>query len=204
MKKVENKKWIFLTLIGGALMIIGSAVGSTAFYEFLYNLFSEYISADLKPLISGILGVISFLAAGGGYTVIAGVILVLLNQYRLGRIIISFGTGFGVLGIMVYIAFYVVNLTGIITNPTILAYLTQIYGLFSFNTGFGFAGTILAVIGKIGLKKPSKKVEETPTSQEEEASEVFDTQVKYCPNCGKALPLHANFCNECGTDFSER
>jgi hypothetical protein len=98
-----------------------------------------------------------------------------------------------------------VNLTGIITNPTILAYLTQIYGLFSFNTGFGFAGTILAVIGRIGLRKPTKFAKEEPTpTQEEEVSEVFDTQVKYCPNCGKALPVHANFCNECGADFSER
>ena len=98
---MENKKWIILTLIVGALMIIGSAVGSLAFYEFLYNIFSDYITDDLKPLISGILAIISFLAAGGGYTVIAGVILVMLNQYRLGRIIISFGTGFGILGIIV-------------------------------------------------------------------------------------------------------
>ena len=149
------------------------------------------------------MGFISFLAAGGGYTVILGVILVLLNRYRLGRIIISFGTGFGILGIIVYIAYYVVKLTGIITNPTILTFLTQIFGLFYFNSGFGFAGTILAVIGKIGLKKPEKTVTEIASS-EEEASEVFDTQVKYCPHCGKAIPLHANFCNECGANFDER
>ncbi|TFF89803.1 MAG: zinc ribbon domain-containing protein [Promethearchaeota archaeon] len=201
---MENKKWIFLTLIGAVLMIIGSAVGSTAFYAFLYNVFSDYISDDLKPLISGILAIISFLAAGGGYTVIAGVVLVVLKWYRLGRIIISFGTGFGLLAIIVYIAYYVVNLTGIITDPTMLAYLTEIYGLFSFNTGFGFGGTVLAVIGRMGLKKQKEITKETPAPQEEEASEVFDAQVKYCPNCGKAVPLKANFCNECGTDFDER
>lgn len=204
---MENKKWIFLTLVGGVLMIIGSAVGSTAFYEFLYSIFSDYLSEDLEPLLSGILAVISFLAAGGGYTVIAGVILVMIKQYRLGRIIISFGTGFGILGIVVYIAYYVVNLTGIITNPTILAYLSQIYGLFTFNTGFGFAGTILAVIGKMGIRKPKKPVKEQPevlTPPEDAASEVFDAQVKYCPSCGKAVPLLANFCNECGTDFDNR
>lgn len=201
---MENKKWIILTFIGGMLMIIGSAVGSIAFYEFLVNVFSDYITDDLKPLISGILAIVSFLAAGGGYTVIAGVILVMLNQYRLGRIIISFGTGFGILGIIVYIAYYVVNLTGIITNPTILAYLTQIYGFFSFNSGCGFAGTILVVIGKIGLKKPKEIAEGELILEHEEPSEVFDTQVKYCPNCGKALPMQANFCNECGADFEER
>lgn len=201
---MENKKWIFLTLIGGALMIVGSAVGSIAFYEFLYSIFSDYIAEDLRPLLSGILAIISFLAAGGGYTVIVGVIFVLLNQYRLGRIIISFGTSFGIIGVIVYIMYYIVSLTGIITNPTIIAYLTQIYGLFSFNTGFGLAGTILAIIGRMGLKQPKKVMEESPIPQEENASEVFDAQVKYCPNCGKALPLHANFCNECGTDFGER
>jgi hypothetical protein len=86
---MENKKWIVLTLIGGVLMIIGSTVGTIAFYQFLYSLVSDYISEDFKPLISGILGIISFLAAGGGYTVIAGIILYMLKQYRLGRIIIT-------------------------------------------------------------------------------------------------------------------
>ena len=200
---MENKKWILLTLIGGVLMIIGSAVGSVAFYEFLYNLLSDYIAEDLKPLISAILAIISFLAAGGGYTVIAGLILFVIKQYRLGRIIITFGTGFGLIGIVVYITYYIVNVTGIITNPTILAYLTQIYGLFSFNSGFGFAGTILAVIGRMGLKKPKTIVKEEPPT-EEESAEVIDTQVKYCPNCGKPIPLQANFCSECGVDFEER
>jgi hypothetical protein len=201
---MENKKWIILTLIGGVLMIIGSAVGTVAFYEFLYNLVSDYVSAGFIPLISGILGIISFLAAGGGYTVIAGVILYMLKQYRLGRIIIIFGTGFGLIGIIVFITYYVVDLTGIITNPTILAYLAQIYGFFSFNTGFGFVGTALAAIGRLGLKKPKTVIVEKLEPEEKEDSEVFDTQVKYCPNCGKALPINANFCNECGTNFGER
>jgi len=202
---MENKKWIFISLLGGALMIIGSAVGTTAFYEFLYNVFSGYLTEDLKPLVQGILAFISFLAAGGGYTVIAGVILVMLKQYKFGRIIISFGTGFGLIGIIVFIAYYIVNLTGIITDPVIIAYLNQIYGLFSFNSGFGFAGTVLAVIGRIGLKKPKvpiKEEEEVPI--ENEAAEVFNTDTKYCPNCGKPVPAHANFCNECGTNFGER
>jgi predicted amidophosphoribosyltransferase len=56
----------------------------------------------------------------------------------------------------------------------------------------------------MGLKKPKVIPEEKPELEEKEASEVFDTQVKYCPNCGKVLPAHANFCNECGTDFGER
>jgi hypothetical protein len=200
---MKNKKWIFITLVGAALMIIGSAIGTTAFYEFLYHLFSDYMTAELKPLISSVLAVISFLAAGGGYTVIAGVILVILNQYRLGRIIISFGTGFGIIGIIVYISYYIINFTGIITDPMILAYVEQIYGLFTFNSGFGFVGTILAIIGKFGLRRPEEEAKESLQGKEE-ASEVFDTQVKYCPNCGNALPINANFCNECGTEFGKR
>lgn len=192
---MENKLWIILTLIGGTLMIIGSAVGSIAFYEFLYNLFSENIADEFKPTISAILSILSILAAGGGYTVIAGVIFAMLNQYRLGRILISLGTSFGILGIVVFIAYYVIDFSGIITNPTILGFINQIYGIFTFNSGFGFAGTILAVIGRMGLKEPEEEAEEEPED---------DTQVKYCPNCGEALPIHANFCNECGMDFGER
>jgi hypothetical protein len=200
---VKNIKWICITLLGAALMVIGSAVGTTAFYEFLYNIFSDYINPDLKPIILNVLSIISFLAAGGGYTVIVGLILVILNQYRLGRIIISFGTGFGIIGIIVYISYYIINFTGIITDSTILSHIEQIYGLFTFNSGFGFVGTILVIIGKFGLKKPEEEEKELLQSKEE-ATEVFDTQVKYCPNCGTALPVHANFCNECGTEFGER
>jgi hypothetical protein len=200
---VKNIKWICITLLGAALMVIGSAVGTTAFYEFLYNIFSDYINPDLKPIILNVLSIISFLAAGGGYTVIVGLILVILNQYRLGRIIISFGTGFGIIGIIVYISYYIINFTGIITDSTILSHIEQIYGLFTFNSGFGFVGTILVIIGKFGLKKPEEEEKELLQSKEE-ATEVFDTQVKYCPNCGNALPVHANFCNECGTEFGER
>ena len=201
---MENKKWILLTLLGGVLMIIGSAVGSVAFYEFLYNVLVDYFPEDFKPIASASLTIISFLAAGGGYTVIAGTILIILNQYRLGRIIISFGTSFGLIGIIVYFTYYTVNFTGIITDPTILAYLAQIYGFFSFNTSFGFTGTILSVIGRLGLKKKKTEIEDKIEPEVEEASDVFDTQLKYCPNCGKSLPFNANFCNECGTDIGKR
>lgn len=200
---MEKKYWIILTLIGGTLMIVGSAVGSTAFYDFLYSIFIKYVSDDLKPVIDEFLRVISIIAAGGGYTVIAGVILAMLNLYRLGRFLISLGTSFGVLGIVVYCSYYIIQFTGIITDPTILDYLETIYGLFTFNSGFGFAGTVLAAIGKMGLKEPEEEAEEKPEVEPEEVSED-DTQVKYCPNCGEALPIHANFCNECGMDFKER
>jgi vacuolar-type H+-ATPase subunit I/STV1 len=134
----------------------------------------------------------SFLAAGGGFTVIVGVILVMLNLYRSGRIIISFGTCFGIIVIIVCITYFIVYLSGIITSPLTLSFLSQISGLFCFNFYFGLAGTVLAVIGRRGFKKPKEMAKETSTAEDEEASEVFDTQVNYWPNRRKDLPLHAS------------
>ena len=170
---MEKKKSIVLTLIGGTLMIIVSVVGSTPFYEFVIRKISHNTPEDLKALFSSIIAIMSFLAAGRGFTVIAGAILVMLNQYRMARIIISFTTGFGLSVIIICITYYIVNLTGIITSPLILTFLSQLSGLFSFYFYFGFAGTFLAVIGRRKLKNPIEMAKQTSTPEDEKASEVF-------------------------------
>jgi len=199
---MENKKWIIICSIGGVLMIIGSATGSAGFYTFIYNQFSSYISNEWKPLIVGILTVLKYIAIYGGYSVLVGVVLTMLKQYWLGRFIISIATGFGLLGIIIYIVVLIIGYTGISVDPGLQLILDELYNLFSYNSGFAFAGTILAIIGRIGLKKP-KIVEEIPVSEveEEEPSMLDNLKNKYCPNCGTILPIHANFCRECGKSF---
>lgn len=181
---MEEKKGIVLTLIGGALMIIVSVVGSTPFYEFVIRKISDSIPEDLKALFSSIIIIMSLLAAGGGFTVIAGAILVMLNQYRMARIIISFGTGFGLSVITICVTYYNINLNGVLYykyywSPLILTFLSQLSGLFSFIFYFGLAGTVLAVIGRRMLKNPKEMTKETSTP-------------KFAPNYRKELPLHVS------------
>jgi len=145
-----------MCFLGGILMIIGSAIGSASFYVYLANLVSSYISPEFMPLVVVILTILEFIAFYGGYSVIVGAILILLDQIRLGKIIIMVATSFGMLGLVFYVGTLILAHPGITVSPAVQAILDQIYSLFTFNSGLAFAGTILAVIGRYGIKKPEK------------------------------------------------
>lgn len=155
---MKNLIWILLCFLGGILMIIGSAIGSAEFYVYLADLVSSYISPDFMPLVSVILIVLKYIAFFGGYSVIVGAILIMINQIGLGRIIIMVATSFGMLGLVFYIGIWILGYSGIAVSSTVQTILDQMYSLFIYNSGFAFTGTILAVIGRYKIKKP-KKVE---------------------------------------------
>ncbi len=62
---MENKKWIFLCILGGSLMIIGCATGSIVLYEVIYELTIGYIGEELATIFSIILKIFGYIAAGG-------------------------------------------------------------------------------------------------------------------------------------------
>jgi len=196
---MKNKFWILLTIIGGVLMIIASTAGSAGFYTFLYNQIATYIAEDLKPFFEVVLTILKYIAIGGGYSVLAGVVLVMLDQYRLGRFIIGVATSFGLLGLILYIIVWVIGAANITVDPGIQLVLDELYNLFTFNSGLGFAGTVVAIIGRMGLKKPKK--EEVSKTDKNDSKTMDNLKSKYCPNCGTILPIEANFCRECGTNF---
>lgn len=137
-------------------MIIGSAIGSAEFYVYLADLLSSYISPDFMPLVSVILIVLEYIAFFGGYSVIVGAILIMINQIGLGRIIIMVATSFGMLGLVFYVGIWILGYSGIAVSSTVQTILDQMYSLFTYNSGLAFTGTILAVIGRYKIKKPKK------------------------------------------------
>jgi len=153
---MKNLIWILLCFLGGILMIIGSAIGSAVFYVYFANLVSSYISPEFMPLVAVILTILEFIAFYGGYSVIVGAILILIDQIKLGKIIIMVATSFGMLGLVFYVGTLILGNSGIAVSPAVQAILDQMYSLFTYNTGLAFTGTILAVIGRYGIKKPEK------------------------------------------------
>lgn len=153
---MKNLIWILLCFLGGILMIIGSAIGSAQFYVYLADLVSSYISPDFMPLVSVILIVLEYIAFFGGYSVIVGAILIMINQIGLGRIIIMVATSFGMLGLVFYVGIWILGYSGIAVSSTVQTILDQMYSLFTYNSGLAFTGTILAVIGRYKIKKPKK------------------------------------------------
>lgn len=199
---MKNITSILLCFIGGALMIIGSATGSAAFYFYLANLASSYISAEFMPLVATILTILEYISFYGGYSVIVGAVLILINQIRLGKIIIMVATGFGMLGLIFYAGMWILGHPAISVSPAVQVILDQSYTLFTFNSGLAFSGTAIAVVGRYGIEKPKKEDKEAFTEKainNDSIAENLDN--KFCPKCGATLPIKANFCNQCGTNF---
>ncbi len=193
--------WIFLCILGGILMIIGSATGS-AFYQYLYNLALPYIAPGLLPLVQALLTVLEYISFYGGYSVLVGTFLILIKHSRLGKIIIMIATSFGMLGLIIFAITWIVRYLGLPLDTQADLILTQIHSLFTYNSGMAFIGTALAVLGRYGVKRSEKAEKESSKIKEyNEITSSSNSDSKFCPNCGAKLPLKANFCNKCGKNF---
>ena len=54
---MKHKTGIILMIIGGAMMILSSAVGSIGIYEFLSDYISTEVDPDLEPILDIVLKV---------------------------------------------------------------------------------------------------------------------------------------------------
>ena len=97
---------------------------------------------------------------------------------RIGKFIIWIGLAFGTFALIVWAASQIVNLTGIITDPTIISYINQLYAQFDYGSGLSFAGVVIAIIGRAFVRKfKSKKVKEE--EKEEIAIDSIETEDFY-------------------------
>jgi len=158
---MKHKTGIILLIIGGICMLISSITGSIQIFETIYlivaNQWPEY-----EPIFNVIVNVIfRWIADLGGAAVIAGVILIAVGARRLGKFIITIGLAFGTIALIIWILTQVISLTGVITDPTIVFYIEELYNRFNYGTGLGFGGVIIAIIGRSFVKKVKPtKIEE--------------------------------------------
>ena len=190
---MKHKTGIILLIIGGALMVIGNAIGTIGVFEFLQGYVVASVPTDWVSLVNDIMGFLTWIAEQGGWAIIGGAVLILFGALKLGKFIVWIGLTFGAIALIVWILTQFVNATGISLGTQLDALLSQIYGLFTYNTGFAFSGVALAVIGKICINKVPK----SKAGIVESSSDEF----KFCPECSKKLPITANFCSECGKTF---
>jgi len=192
--------WIFVIIVGAILMILGSAVGSQFYTKLLEQLIlAGFIGPEFIPLVSSIMIVLGYIALYGGYSVLVAVFFILIKWSRLGRIIITIATGFGVLGLIIYGVSWAVGYFSVDLSATWQAILVAVHGIFTFDSGMALAGTAIVVVGKFLLKRAEKADEGEAEDEEKSLSSNQDS--KFCPNCGANLPAHANFCNKCGKTF---
>ena len=158
---MKHKTGIILLIIGGICMLISSVTGGIQIFETIYlivaNQWPEY-----EPIFNVIVNVIfRWIADLGGAAVIAGAILIAMSARRLGKFIIMIGLAFGTIALIIWILTQIIGLTGIITDPTIVFYIEELYNRFNYGNGLGFGGVVVAIIGRSFVKKVKpKKIEE--------------------------------------------
>ncbi len=138
----EYRKWIFTCILGGLLMIIGSVTGDPGFVADLFNISAKFLGERTVIPFLLVLFIFKIVAVGGGISVIIGSILVAMDHYRLGKLIIGIGAGVGFFGLLFIVA------TGLIAG-TLLKKLSLLFlGLIGFHGTFGFCGILLTIIAR--------------------------------------------------------
>ncbi|TFG05300.1 MAG: zinc ribbon domain-containing protein [Promethearchaeota archaeon] len=185
-------------------MIIGNISGLQIF-ALLLELYFEYGESYLRGTIGNtstraltiFLMVIFYIMVAGGISVIIGTTLVLVHLHKIGKLIISLGTGTGLLGITIFL---LIETT--IINP-INSWLD--FGLFIFRLVIDlyFLGIILVLIGRRKMKKISE--EDTnenlflPADYEKEDEMERSEIIVKCPVCSAGNSKVDSFCQSCGT-----
>jgi len=183
---MRNKTGLTLMIIGGILMIISSAVGSIGIYEFLYDLISNEVHPNLIPILKAILLVIKVIADWGGGAIIIGAIFVILKLIRLGKWIIGVGLTFGSLALIVWLISKIADVTGVITDPQVLAYLDRLKAFSSYGTRLQFIGVGIALLGRNFIRKPKKIKEKVELEEEEEKVEETGGSDSSIPNSSES------------------
>ncbi len=194
--------WILVIIVGAILMILGSAIGSQFYTVLLQQLIlAGFIGPEFVDLVTSIMVVLGYIAYYGGYSVLVAVFLILIKWSRIGRIIITIATGFGILGLIIYGVSWAVGYFSIALDPQWQTILDTVHGLFTFSSGIGLTGTAVVVVGKFFEKKAEKADKKEEKSKPEPDSPSDNPGSKFCPECGATLPAKANFCNKCGKNF---
>ena len=195
-----KKKWVIITILGGVLMILGTASGLNLF-PFLLQLYDSYgipyvrrvAGRNITMVLAVILRIILIIMAGGGISVIIGSILVLIHLHKFGRLLIILGSGMGLIGSIIFIMW---NIT-FARSPAFffLGLLLDIY----------FIGVILTIIGRKKMKvKEEDEFEEEdfePLLTPNESERRMPSDTLPCPVCNTRNPKTATFCRQCGTSL---
>ena len=144
--KIKHKKWVILCIIGGALMLTSSLVGSAGFYGTLLNavLTSGLVGPEVQAVLEIILMVFGYIAIAGGISVIVGALIAGYRSNFVGRLIVGMGLGTGLISIIILLITSIYGGSAIGDLPKIL--------ITSFNGVYGLAGVIISIFGRMKLK----------------------------------------------------
>ena len=118
---MRNKLPFIIGVIGGLLMISAGAVGGIGLWAYLPIIITILgLPPDVAYGVNLLLSVLNWIAAFGGFAVIFGSGLFLVNRIGTGRFIIGLGAGMGIFSLILLFAGYILAGISPIIWPIIL------------------------------------------------------------------------------------
>lgn len=182
-------------------MILGTA-SSLNLFPFLLELYNSYgipyinriVGRNITRVLAVILRIVLIIMAGGGISVIIGSVLILTHLHKLGRLLITLGSGMGLIGSIIFIMW---NIT---FAPSAAIFFLGLL------LDFYFLGVILTIIGRRKMKiKDEDEFEEEdfePLLTPNEPEPRINGDSLPCPVCDTRNPKTATFCRQCGTSLN--
>lgn len=182
-------------------MILGTA-SSLNLFPLLLELYNSYgipyinriAGRNITRVLAVILRIVLIIMAGGGISVIIGSILILTHLHKLGRLLITLGTGMGLIGSIIFIMW---NIT---FAPSAAVFFLGLL------LDFYFLGVILTIIGrrKMKIKEEDEFEEEDfePLLTPNEPEPRINNDTVPCPVCDTGNPKNATYCRQCGTSLN--
>ncbi len=141
---MKHKKWVLLCILGGALMMTSSIIGSVGFYGRIIILASGFVGPEIQAVLGIILMIFSYIAAAGGIAVIVGALIAGFSSDFAGRLVVGMGLGVGLFSIITLLITSIYGGSSIQDLPTIL--------ITTFNGVYGLAGVIISIFARMKLK----------------------------------------------------
>lgn len=120
---MRNKIPFLIGLIGGLLIISAGAIGGIGLWAYLPLIISILgLPPEVAYMINMLLSVLYWVASFGGFAVIFGSVLFLVNRIGTGRFIIGLGAGVGIFGLIsLFFGYYLANILPVAWPSIILA-----------------------------------------------------------------------------------
>jgi hypothetical protein len=182
--RTRNIIGVILAIIAGiGLILAGYAVdaGFLFYLEFIWSTFG--LPPELWPYVLIINSILDFIALGGGFTVIAGAIVIIIGWEGWGRWLIKVGTGLSILSMLwrigKFVYAYVVANPGFVLMDLIIETLIFTASIFLTNpVGWALILSIIAqqLIVKVPRSETRREKEEKRRKKKEELEEEQPTK----------------------------
>lgn len=135
-----------LAYVGGTLLLIAGATGSTGIIGTIIEYLIENLGGATANLLSLILQALNFIADLGGISVIIGGSFIINQQFRIGKFIIGIGAGMGLIGFLIILA-----------SAFLHGWINAINLITTISQSIGWIGIILSITATLVAHKNNQK-----------------------------------------------